>query len=49
MRCAIASGSPALHEHAALAWVRPGELGGLDWAEADLPVIEAYLARRGGR
>ena len=49
MRCSIASGDLTLHEHAALAWVRPGELGGLDWAAADLPVIEAYLARRGGR
>jgi 8-oxo-dGTP diphosphatase len=46
LRCAIASGTPVLHEHAAVAWVAPQELGSLDWAEADLPVIGAYLAGR---
>jgi 8-oxo-dGTP diphosphatase len=48
MRCAIASGKPTAHEHAAVAWVDPGRLGSLDWAEADLPVIEEYLSRRTG-
>lgn len=48
MRCAIASGEPTACEHAALAWVEPGRLASLDWAEADLPVIEEYLARRAG-
>lgn len=47
MRCAIASGSPTASEHAALAWVEPPRLAALDWAEADLPVIAEYLARRG--
>ncbi len=45
--CTIAAGEIVLHEHAAAAWVAPGELGVLDWAEADLPVIAAYLAGRG--
>lgn len=44
-RCAVASGTLALHEHAAIAWLQPDELHTLDWAPADLPVIEAYLAR----
>jgi 8-oxo-dGTP diphosphatase len=48
MRCAIASGEPTAGEHAALAWVEPGRLASLDWAEADLPVIEEYVARRAG-
>jgi len=41
--CSIGSGEIVLHEHAAIAWLPPQELHTLDWAEADLPVIEAYL------
>jgi len=40
--CKIASGEIVLHEHAAMVWVLPEELQGLDWAEADLTVIEEY-------
>jgi 8-oxo-dGTP diphosphatase len=47
--CAEVRGEIVLHEHAAIAWVAPGELGKLDWAEADVPVIAEYLARRGGK
>ena len=43
--CTIASGKITLHEHAAISWVSPEELSGLDWAEADLPVIGMYLIR----
>jgi 8-oxo-dGTP diphosphatase len=43
-RCAAPSGPITLHEHAALAWVAPEDLPSLDWAAADLPVIEAYRA-----
>jgi len=45
-RCAIESGTLTLHEHAAVQWLQPEKLVTLDWAEADLPVIEAYLARK---
>jgi len=48
IRCAIACGEPTALEHVALAWVEPVGLALLDWAEADLPVIEEYLARRAG-
>ncbi|MFO0754747.1 MAG: (deoxy)nucleoside triphosphate pyrophosphohydrolase [Thermodesulfovibrionales bacterium] len=41
--CAIESGEPLLFEHASLTWLPPEELFALDWAEADLPVIQAYL------
>jgi len=41
-RCRIIAGEITLHEHAALAWLRPAELQTLDWAEADLPVIDEY-------
>lgn len=42
--CSIKSGEIVLHEHAAIAWMPSIELHTLDWAEADLPVIESYLA-----
>ena len=42
--CSIASGEIVLHEHAAIDWLPPEELPTLDWAEADVPVIESYLA-----
>ena len=44
-RCALESGTLTLHEHAAVLWVQPEELLSLDWAAADVPIIEAYLAR----
>lgn len=48
--CSIRSGEITLHEHAACAWLPPEELASLDWAEADYPVLESYIAhRRGGR
>ena len=42
--CSIESGEIVLHEHAAIVWLPPEELHNLDWAEADLPVIQSYLA-----
>jgi 8-oxo-dGTP diphosphatase len=44
--CTIESGDIVLHEHAAISWLAPGKLQTLNWAEADLPVIREYLARR---
>ena len=48
-RCAVGSGTITLHEHAAVLWRAPADLLTLDWAEADLPVIETYLARIAAR
>ncbi len=45
--CEIRSGMAALVEHIALAWLHPEKLAVLDWAEADLPVLESYLASKG--
>lgn len=45
--CAIDSGELIMHEHGAIAWLTPEDLPSLDWAEADLPVIQAYLAEQG--
>ena len=44
--CSVESGNIVLHEHAAITWLAPGDLHGLDWAEADLPVIQSYLCCR---
>lgn len=44
-RCRITSSRPNPHEHAEIAWCRPDELRALDWAPADIPVVEAYLSR----
>lgn len=42
--CSIESGEVVLHEHSASAWLPPEKLHSIDWAEADLPVIDSYLA-----
>lgn len=39
---------PHAAEHAALRWCAPAELRALDWAPADVPIVEHYLARRDG-
>jgi 8-oxo-dGTP diphosphatase len=41
--CSIESGEIVLHEHAAITWLPSVALHSLDWAEADLPVIQSYL------
>ncbi len=46
--CTIASGEIVLHEHSAINWLSPGELYTLNWAEADVPVIESYLSASAG-
>lgn len=38
--CTILSGEIILHEHNAMIWLLPEELHRLEWAEADLPIIE---------
>ena len=48
-RCVIASGTITLYEHAAVLWLEPEGLLTLDWADADLPVIAAYLTRLAAR
>ena len=44
--CTIESGTLTLREHAAATWLAPENLYAVDWAEADLPVLAAYLAAR---
>ena len=45
--CDIESGKLVLHEHAAFAWLQPSKLHELDWADADKPVLDAYLKMTG--
>jgi 8-oxo-dGTP diphosphatase len=46
-RCSLPEGRITLHEHRDLAWLSPADLGNIDWAEADLPVIEQYRRSAG--
>jgi len=48
-RCRVVAGDIMLHEHAALVWLLPAELHTLDWAGADLPVIDEYRRSAGAR
>jgi 8-oxo-dGTP diphosphatase len=41
--CSIEGGEIILHEHAAIVWLSAEKLHALDWAAADLPVLESYL------
>jgi 8-oxo-dGTP diphosphatase len=42
--CTSPSTSFILAEHAEAVWMHPVDLPGLDWAEADIPVLHAYLS-----
>lgn len=45
--CSIESGQIALTEHSAITWLMPEQLREIDWAEADIPVVESYLDKAG--
>ena len=45
--CSIAKGVPVLKEHVALKWLRVEELDQLDWAAADIPIVEKLMSGRG--
>lgn len=47
--CSAESNRFTLTEHAEAAWMHPEELPGLDWAEADVPVLHAYLSWLGNQ
>jgi 8-oxo-dGTP diphosphatase len=44
--CHIHSGVISLKEHKQVAWLAPNELKNLDWAAADIPILNHYLARK---
>lgn len=39
--CVHTAGEFVLHEHQAARWVRPSDLGGLEWSPADVPAVSA--------
>ncbi len=41
----LVDGEPRAREHAELRWVPPSQLRDLRWAPADLPTVEALLAK----
>jgi len=41
--CSLLSNNITLHEHKAIKWLLPEEMLTVDWAEADIPIIKAYL------
>lgn len=38
--CRIVSGAPKAIEHEDLNWCHPSEFGSLDWAAADIPILD---------
>ena len=45
--CFILKGEPVLKEHVAMKWLRVEELDQLDWAAADIPIVEKLMSERG--
>ena len=45
--CLILKGEPLLKEHVALKWLWVEELDQLDWAAADIPIVEKLMSERG--
>jgi len=43
--CLVRSGSLELTEHVASRWLQVGDLATLDWAAADVPVVDALIRR----
>ena len=41
--CEILQGSPHAHEHEEIRWCEPTELTDLDWAEADIPLVQELV------
>ena len=41
--CTVISGTLHPHEHSELRWCSTDELPGLDWAAADLPILDEFL------
>ena len=41
--CHVSGGTPFAREHRQIKWVKKSDLRSLDWAAADIPVLENYL------
>lgn len=47
-RCRWRAGEPEAREHARVRWVTLDELGALEWADADRPIVARLLRRDAG-
>ena len=45
--CSILKDEPVLKEHVALKWLPAKDLDQLDWAAADIPIVEKLMSGRG--
>ena len=45
--CSMLKGEPVLKEHVALKWLPVEELDQLDWAAADIPIVEKLMSASG--
>ena len=46
--CTVQAGTFALKEHKQIAWLSLNELKTLDWAEADIPILDYYMMLKQG-
>ena len=46
--CSLKAGPPLALEHEELEWLSLSEMRSLDWAEADIPIVEQILAGKVG-
>ena len=46
-RCNVAGGELDVKEHKVVKWLNRSEFRNLDWAEADIPVLNHYLTNYG--
>jgi len=44
--CTISRGEPHPHEHSEIRWCSPEELVALDWAAADVPILQEWREAR---
>lgn len=44
--CDLVSGTPSLSEHQAIKWLNTEELMSLEWAPADIPIVEKLMKER---
>lgn len=41
--CELRAGTPRLTEHSEVRWLRPAELGSIEWAPADIPAVRLII------
>ncbi|MDZ7836115.1 MAG: hypothetical protein U5K84_13090 [Alkalibacterium sp.] len=44
--CKLIEGVPSLTEHQSVEWLSPEDLNSLNWAPADIPIVEKLMKER---